>query len=209
MQLARGAGKYALVPALAIVPGFLVTPAFGVAAALVTGFVVWFFRDPERTPPPTGVVSPADGKVSVIREEESDDGESRLRVGVFMNVHDVHVNRAPVDGPVQRVEHVPGAHRPAFTKDSDRNERVHVDLPDYRVTLIAGAFARRITPYVDDGEDLARGDRLGHIAFGSRADVLFPPEVEQSDLAVEKGESVTAGETVLARSPRAHGDEAA
>jgi phosphatidylserine decarboxylase len=199
MQLARGAAKYAVVPALAIVPGFLVTPAFGVVAALVTGFVVWFFRDPERRPPPSGVVSPADGKVSVIREEATDDGDRRLRVGVFMNVHDVHVNRAPVDGPVEAVEHVPGAHRPAFTKDSDRNERVHVDLPDHRVTLIAGAFARRITPYVAGGDDLERGAKIGHIAFGSRADVLFPPGVEESDLTVEKGESVTAGETVLAR----------
>lgn len=203
MQLARGAAKYAIPPALAIVPGFLVTPAFGVAAAVVTGFVVWFFRDPDRRPPPTGVVSPADGKVSVIREEETDDGETRLRVGVFMNVHDVHVNRAPVDGPVEAVEHVSGAHRPAFTKDSDRNERVHVDLPDHRVTLIAGAFARRITPYVADGDDLERGAKIGHIAFGSRADVLFPPEVDESALEVEDGESVTAGETVLARPPRA------
>jgi len=199
MQLARGAAKYAVPPALAILPGFLVTPAFGVAAAVVAGFVVWFFRDPERTPPPTGVVSPADGRVSVIREEETDDGDVRLRVGVFMNVHDVHVNRAPVDGPVEAVEHVPGAHRPAFSKDSDRNERVHLDLPEYRVTLIAGAFARRITPYVEGGDDLARGDRIGHIAFGSRADVLFPPAVDRADLAVSKGESVTAGETVLAR----------
>jgi len=196
MRLARGAWPYALVPALAILPAFLVTPAFGVAALVVTLAVLTFFRDPERTPPPTGIVSPADGTVSVIREEDG-----RLRVGVFMNVHDVHVNRAPIGGAVEDVEHVPGAHRPAFSKESDRNERVHVDFADHRVTLIAGAFARRITPYVDSSDDLDRGERIGHIAFGSRADVLLPAAVDRSDLAVEKGDDVTAGETVVARLP--------
>ncbi len=208
MQLARGAAPYVLVPALATPPAFLVHPAFGVVTLVLAGATFAFFRDPDRTPPPTGVVSPADGTVSVIREEavaddagDDPDAETRLRVGVFMNVHDVHVNRAPIGGPVEAVDHVPGAHRPAFSKESDRNERVHVDFPDHRVTLIAGAFARRITPYVDAGDDVERGERIGHIAFGSRADLLCPPEIDREDLAVEEGDSVTAGESVLARSP--------
>jgi phosphatidylserine decarboxylase len=167
------------------------------AGCILAGLAILFFhRDPPREPAGEGVLSPADGTVSVIREEEG-----RLRVGVFMNVHNVHVNRAPVDGSIDHVTHIDGAHKPAFSKDSDRNERVHVDCGDYRVTLIAGAFARRIHPYVDDGDTLARGDRIGHISFGSRADVLFPPETERSDLRIEEGDGVRAGETVLADEP--------
>jgi len=120
-------------------------------------------------------------------------------VGVFMNVTDVHVNRAPLSGTVREVVHDPGAHRPAFSKDSDRNERVTVACEDYEVVLISGWFARRITPYVEPGDDLARGQRVGHISFGSRADVLCPPDVTRADLAVSEGEQVRAGETVVAR----------
>jgi phosphatidylserine decarboxylase len=174
-------------------PLFLFFPTIGIGCALAGFFILLFHRDPDREPPETGIVAPADGKVSVIREEDG-----RLRVGVFMNVHNVHVNRAPLGGTVEDVTHEPGAHKPAFSKDSDRNERVHVDFPEYRVTLIAGAFARRIHPYVEAGEDLDRGQRIGHISFGSRADVLLPSEIDREDLAVETGERVTAGESVLA-----------
>jgi phosphatidylserine decarboxylase len=118
-----------------------------------------------------------------------------------MNVTDVHVNRAPLAGTVRDVVHEPGKHRPAFSKDSDRNEKVHISLDTAdgpaEVTLIAGAFARRIHPWVDAETELARGERLGHIAFGSRADVLFPPGVDRADLLVSKGDRVYAGETVL------------
>jgi phosphatidylserine decarboxylase len=184
-------------PFFALAVPALVVPLVSLALWTLGVAVLLFFRDPVRSPPPAGVVSPADGRVSVIREE----GE-RLRVGVFMNVTDVHVNRAPVDGEVESVTHRPGAHRPAFSKDSDKNERVDVDYGDYEVSLIAGAFARRITPYVARGDALERGDRIGHIAFGSRADVLFPPDVRRGDLRVEKGDTVRAGETVLAESSR-------
>jgi phosphatidylserine decarboxylase len=192
VQFAPGTWRYAGLPLLATPVAFLVSPIYAVVTAVLAAATLGFFRDPERSPPPSGLVAPADGKVSVVREEDG-----RLRVGVFMNVYDVHVNRAPLGGVVEDVEHVPGAHRPAFSKDSDRNERVHVDFPDHRVTLIAGAFARRITPYLEDGDEVRRGDRIGHIAFGSRADVLCPPGVTEADLAVEKGDRVTAGETVL------------
>ena len=134
--------------------------------------------------------------VSVVREEGD-----RLRVGVFMNVTDVHVNRAPADGVVEDVTHRPGAHRPAFSKDSDRNERVDVDCGEYDLSLIAGAFARRITPYVEAGDRLERGQRVGHIAFGSRADVLLAPSIDRADLRVRTGQTVRAGETVIAEPP--------
>ncbi|PSQ27934.1 phosphatidylserine decarboxylase [Halobacteriales archaeon QS_9_68_17] len=196
MNLAPGGWRYAVPPALAAVPALIFSTGLAAGMLALAVGVVAFFRDPDRTPPLTGIVSPADGKVSVLREEGD-----RVRIGVFMNVWDVHVNRSPVDGTVGSVEHSPGAHRPAFSKESDRNEKVHVRYEDAEVTLIAGAFARRIHPYVEEGDDLTRGDRIGHIAFGSRADVLLPPEIDREDLAVEEGDAVTAGESVVATGP--------
>ena len=195
-MFARGSWKwaYALPSAVVGLALLAVSSLWGVLALAASGFVFWFHRDPERTPPLGGVVSPADGKVSVIREEDG-----RVRVGVYMNALDVHVNRAPLDGVVDVVTHRAGGHRPAFDKESHHNERVRVDCGDFEVVLIAGAFARRIHPYVESGDELARGDRIGHISFGSRADVLLPREYSREDVVVEEGETVQAAETVLAR----------
>ncbi|MCL9812984.1 protein sorting system archaetidylserine decarboxylase [Natranaeroarchaeum aerophilus] len=194
MQFASGARRYAVPLLVAAIPGILFVPPVGLTLVALAAGVLYFYRDPDRRPYAEGVVSPADGTVSVIREEDG-----RLRVGVFMNVWDIHVNRAPLGGVVEDVEHVPGAHRPAFSKESDHNERVHLRFEDHTVTLIAGAFARRIHPYPEAGARIERGDRIGHISFGSRADVLLPPEYDRSDLTVERGKTVRAGETVLAR----------
>jgi phosphatidylserine decarboxylase len=194
MNVAPGAWRYAGVAAVLGLLAFPLSPIATAAGVGVALFVLWFHRDPEREPPVEGVLSPADGKVSVVREEGD-----RLRVGVFMNLHDVHVNRAPLDGVVESVEHAPGAHRPAFSKESERNERVRIDCGDHAVVLIAGAFARRITPYVEGDDDVRRGDRIGHISFGSRADVLLPPGIDRGDLRVGKGDRVRAGESVIAR----------
>lgn len=189
------AWRFAL-PLLVLAVPALALPLLGITLLAAGVAVLLFFRDPDRTPPPAGIVSPADGTVSVVRREDG-----RWRVGVFMNVTDVHVNRAPAEGVVQEVTHRPGAHRPAFSKDSDRNERVDVDCGEYEFSLIAGAFARRITAYVEPDERVERGQRIGHIAFGSRADVLLPPEIERSDLRVASGQTVRAGETVIAEPP--------
>ena len=170
---------------------------WGLAGALLSAGALLFHRDPDRASPESGILAPADGRVSVVREETHSSGD-RVRVGVFMNVTDVHVNRAPLGGEVRAVEHEPGKHRPAFSKESDNNEKLRVRFADHEVTLIAGAFARRIHPYVEPGEDLGRGERLGHVSFGSRADVLLPPGVEPSDVAVEHGQKVRAGKTKLA-----------
>jgi phosphatidylserine decarboxylase len=193
--LAPGAGRRAaplFVGAVLALPA----PPLALALAALGWAVLLFYRDPEREVPATGVVAPADGEVSVVREEGD-----RLRVGIYMNVLNVHVNRAPVAGTVRRVEHRDGGHLPAFSKESDRNERVVVDVDGVEVTLIAGAVARRVTPYVAEGDSVARGDRIGHIAFGSRADVLLPPEVDRSELYVAEGSHTLAGETLLAPSP--------
>lgn len=189
------AWRFAL-PLFALALPALLVPPLALALATLGVAILLFFRDPERTPPATGIVSPADGTVSVVRTEGD-----RVRVGVFMNVTDVHVNRAPATGVVRSVEHRSGAHRPAFSKESERNERVDVDCGNYEVSQIAGAFARRITPYVDEGDAVERGDRIGHIAFGSRADVLLPAEIDVADLRVEEGQTVRAGETVVAERP--------
>ena len=193
MQFAPGAKRFAGVAVVLALAGYFFTPWLSPVAVVLGLFVLVFFRDPERSPPESGIVAPADGKVSVVREEGD-----RLRVGVFMNVWNVHVNRAPLGGTVGRIEHTAGAHRPAFSKDSDRNEQVHIEFSDHAVVLIAGAFARRIFPYVEPGEDVERGERIGHIAFGSRADVVLPEGVGRDDLQVEVGDRVLAGETVIA-----------
>ncbi|WP_132060198.1 protein sorting system archaetidylserine decarboxylase [Halorussus amylolyticus] len=196
-RFAPGAWRYAalaLALAVASAVSSRIRNAVALAFVALAGGALHFHRDPDRTPPESGVVAPADGRVSVVREEGD-----RVRVGVFMNVTDVHVNRAPLGGRVEAVEHEPGKHRPAFSKESDNNEKVHVRFADHEVTLIAGAFARRIHPYVEPGDELERGDRLGHISFGSRADVLLPESIEMDDVAVERGQTVRAGETVVAR----------
>ena len=193
MRIARGSLRYAL---LAVVLAAVAFPFSRVASAacLVAGVgVVYFHRDPARVVPPQGVVSPADGKVTVVREE--DDG---LRLGIYMSGWDVHVNRAPVDGDVTRVEHVPGSNKLAFTKESEHNERLRFEFGEFTAEQIAGTFARRTYSYVEPGDEVARGQRIGHISFGSRFDVVFPPEYDPEDLTVDVGHRLYAGETVIA-----------
>ena len=157
--------------------------------------ILLFFRDPERRIG-DGVVSPADGRVmGVFREGRYH------RINIFMNVHNVHVNRAPVDCQVISVERKHGGYVPAFDKESDRNERVITTIETrygtWTVTQIAGAVARRIIPYVNGGEELGRGERFGLIRFGSRVDLKFtlPRGME---ICVKPGDRVLAGASCLA-----------
>ena len=208
VRFAPHAWRYAT-PAFALAPlAALLSPVAGAVAAVAGLFALVFHRDPERETPERGIVAPADGRVSVVRRESG-----RLRVGIYMGVTDVHVNRAPLAGTVETVTHSPGANRPAFSKDSDRNEKVEIDCGAFSVIQIAGAFARRIHPAVEPGARVERGERIGHISFGSRVDVLFPPEIDRADLAVEQGDTVRAGETVLVggaeRAWRTKGERAA
>ncbi len=174
------------------------------------GFYLWTKRDPEREIPKDGIVSPADGKVSVLR----DDGEGNIRVGIFMNIHNVHVNRAPITGYVVGLEYIRGKFLPAFSKDSERNERVRIVFSnidpnknntknvnemgsEWEVILIAGAVVRRIKPYVEIGDYIEKGERIGHIAFGSRVDVIFPRNRELKEAIVGIGDQVKAGESII------------
>ena len=216
MRLAPGAWDYAAVPAALALLALVVFPPASLVALALAGFVLAFFRDPERVPAEgvarDAAVAAADGKVSVVRTETDDDGRERVRVGVFMNVTDVHVNRAPLPGTVESVEHVPGGHVPAFAKAAERNERLHVDVGgeesenEYRVTQIAGTVARRCYSYVDAGDELAAGQRFGHIAFSSRVDVLLPPRFSLDDVLVAEGDRSVAGRTLLATDPAATAD---
>ncbi|OYR49694.1 protein sorting system archaetidylserine decarboxylase [Halorubrum sp. Ea8] len=189
------AWRLALVPALVGAATLPLVPPVGAALVALALGILWFHRDPDREPPEADgtVVAPADGTVSVVREEGN-----RLRVGVFMNVTDVHVNRAPIAGEVREVRHRPGANRPAFSKESDRNEQVAIDFGEYELLVIAGWFARRIHPAVEPGDAVDRGERVGHVSFGSRADVILPADVDEDDLLAREGDTVRAGETIVA-----------
>ncbi|MFD8532691.1 phosphatidylserine decarboxylase [Streptosporangium canum] len=162
--------------------------------AALTGGMLWFFRDPERTPGPARILSPADGVVQSI--DPWPDG--RTRVAIFMSPLDVHVNRAPLAGTVTSVEHVAGGFVPAFNKDSDKNERVvwHLDtaLGDIELVQIAGAVARRIVPYLAAGAKVAKAERIGLIRLGSRVDLYLPEGIVP---AVSVGQRTVAGVTAL------------
>ena len=160
--------------------------------------MVNFFRDPERKPG-EGIVAPADGIVSMI-EIRGDD----LLIATFMNVHDVHVNRAPTSCVVKRMERVYGPRRPAYSHAADRNNRVVYSLETEHgpmtLTQITGVFARRIVPYVNEGQRLSKGERIGIIRFGSRVDLELPARgpAGVAEPRVKKGDRVRAGESALA-----------
>ncbi|MCK5038736.1 MAG: phosphatidylserine decarboxylase [Thermoplasmata archaeon] len=163
---------------------------------LIGIFFMIFFRDPEREVG-KGIVAAADG---VIREI-SDDGQ-HLNISTFMNVHNVHVNRAPISGKVIGIERVPGSFKPAFSSDANENSRVNIDMETdigkVRIIQISGVFAYRIVPYISVGQTVEKGDRIGIIRFGSRVDVLFPSGKVKP--AVKNGQKVLANITTLAES---------
>jgi len=161
---------------------------------LITVFLFLFFRDPERSSESydsTDVVSPADGRVLKIQDHQ---------LSIFMNIHNVHVNRSPVNGEVIDIQYHKGGRVPAFYKDSDRNERntitIRTRIGNVIVTQISGAVIRRIVCYVSQHERIARGQRIGMIRFGSRVDVALP---RGYSFVVSRGQKVKAGETTIAK----------
>lgn len=172
---------------------------------LLTLFVLYFFRNPERTTPtdPTAVIAPADGVVIVAeRVPETPLGVEALKISIFMSVFSVHVNRVPFNGKVIDTFHHSGkffdARDGRASCENERNGIVLEIAGGARIAFvqIAGLIARRIISYPLVGDLLVRGERYGLIRFGSRVDVYLPPEVE---LLVRLGDSTVAGETVLAR----------
>lgn len=167
-------------------------------------FFLWFFRDPNRPIPslPGQIVSPADGKVTEADWIETAQG-TRLKLSIFLNVFDVHVNRSPVKGVISQVQYRRGQFLNAMRPDSGSlNEQnlIVIDGGSYDVAIkqIAGLLARRIVCAVKVGDTVERGERVGLIKFGSRVDVLMPPDAV---LKVKKGDRVRGGATVLALLP--------
>jgi len=186
---------------------FWVWTPLGWVGTLATAWCAYFFRDPVRiTPLREGlVVAPADGRVSrvvnAVPPPELGLSERPLpRISIFMSVFDCHVNRSPVSGRIERMVYRAGKFISAdLDKASDDNERNAFVIAGARarigVVQIAGLVARRIVPFVQQGQSVAAGDRIGMIRFGSRVDVYLP---EGGRALVAEGQSAIAGETVLA-----------
>jgi len=181
--------------------GFAIPALLGL---LLTGFVTYFFRDPARVLPdvPGAIVCPADGKVIIVREVDDDRylQQRVMKISIFMNVFNVHVNRIPFAGTVERVVLSPGKF---YAADKDKavlhNESCALTLttPDnqrYTMVQIAGLIARRIVCRAEKGDRVVAGERFGLIRFGSRVDLYLPLSTR---ITVSEGQTVTAGETVL------------
>ncbi|MBI3851942.1 MAG: phosphatidylserine decarboxylase family protein [Verrucomicrobia bacterium] len=192
-----------------IVGGFIVT----IATSLITVwvlfalFTLYFFRDPNPLVPtaPNVVVAPAHGKVDVIDEvtELEFMGGNCRRISMFLSVVNVHVQNAPVGGKIAYLRHHPGEFLNAIkTESAAHNENLLLGIESHErpgekvgVRLIAGMIARRIVPWVAVGDELARGERISLIQFGSRVDLYLPPA---AIIKVQLGDKVVGGETVVA-----------
>ena len=207
MSFDRAAVPFVLLAAVPAAVSLLFVP-IGVTAALLLlpVAIALFFRDPDRQIPATAglVLSPADGKVmhaGPARPGEAPPGEWQ-QVTVFLSVLDVHINRTPVSGRVERVDYVPGSFRAAFHREAYRNEHSEIWLDHEGITIVVrqvvGLLARRVVCRIGAGDELSQGQRIGLMKFGSRMDVFVPTS---ATLAVSAGDRVVAGETVIARLP--------
>ena len=217
IPLARGAEKELLIAGLLLAlsvaaaikwPGIL---AFVAVAILLAVFAVllYFFRDPDRAAASAGdgvFLSPADGEVDTVEwvHEPIHLQAEGLRISIFMNLLDVHVNRAPIDGRVVSVKHVPGKRLQAFRPEAAvLNEHNLIGLNTrfgpVLVKQIAGIMARRVVCWVAPGDELSAGERVGIVKFGSRVDVYLPKGTEP---VVGEGDRTKAGLTTIARWPQ-------
>lgn len=180
-------------------------PWISLVFLLISLAIAAFFRNPERIPPSEEriVVSPADGRVvEIVRDAtfEYIPDESLTKVSIFMSIFNVHVNRAPITGRVQKIAYRSGGFLDARESEASRtNEQNAVILKDGRaigVVQVAGKIARRIACWISEGDQVRLGDRFGLIRFGSRLDVYLPQDFT---ITVEKGRRVRAGVTVIAR----------
>jgi phosphatidylserine decarboxylase len=200
--MVRDAYYYAIpLLAAAALIGWLTSPLWALPAVLLALFFLWFFRDPDRPIPNAAgaLVSPADGKVTDIAPVTSN-GDSRLRISIFLNVFDVHVNRSPIGGIIREVRYHKGKFVNAMNSASaEQNEQNVVTVEGDGQTVvfkqIAGLLARRIVFNKKVGDHVERGERIGLIKFGSRVDVLLDPSAA---LEVKIGDRVKGGSSVLA-----------
>ncbi len=203
----RDGYKFVFALALVTLLLFLVLPPLGWLGAIATAWCVYFFRDPDRMMPgrPGLVVSAADGKIVGLDRtppprEFAMSGEPLTRISVFLSIFDVHIVRAPVAGRITKSAYVPGKFLNAeFNKASEENERraLLIGTPEggtVGIVLIAGLIARRIVTFVNEGDSVRAGDRIGLIRFGSRVDVYLPADAKP---LVAVGQTAIGGETVL------------
>jgi len=186
----------------------LISNFFGIISLIITIWVYYFFRDPERFPinDENYLLSPADGVISQIIElngpkELGLDNKKYTRVSIFMNVFDCHVNRVPSSGKITKIFYKPGEYLNAsLDKASEKNERNYVKMSNKNgdeliLVQIAGLIARRIVCEKKENDEIKQGDRFGMIRFGSRVDLYF----ENYQLMVNTNQKTIAGETILAR----------
>ena len=194
--------KYGIYYAVAMLVGAATVTYFGswpfaIPFYLLAAFCLYFFRDPNRRIPDGPVcVSPADGRVVAVKPEDSGS-----RISIFLNIFDVHVNRTPIPGRISDIKYQTGRFVVASKEEaSSENEQntITVEGVGTRVVFkqIAGLIARRIICYKKAGDQVAAGERIGLIKFGSRVDVFLGPEWE---VVVHAGERVSAGSSILAR----------
>jgi len=196
-----------------ILIGGLVTFLFILAGMLlpasvfiyITLFIIWFFRDPERETQvkDATILSPADGTVVEVKKIEAEDSpisEKSIKVGIFMSIFNVHVNRIPVTGIIEKITYFPGKFLSAdLDKASLNNERNMVIMRNstgrtIAFVQVAGLIARRIVCKLHEGQTVKIGERFGLIRFGSRVDIYLP---EDSELLVSSGDIVRAGKTCI------------
>ena len=197
-----GEGLPFILPPLILTLGCVIAGWYAAALplAVLTLFLIWFFRKPMR-PIPTDsshILAPADGRILGVREV---DEPFARRIDIFMSVFNVHVNRAPASGMIKKVAYRRGRKVPADTEEASLNNEhnyVEMDSPGGLLAFkqIAGILARRVVFYPQAGERVEQGDPVGIIKFGSRVEVFLPGNTE---ILVQKGERVIAGQTVLAR----------
>ncbi|MGB2623057.1 MAG: phosphatidylserine decarboxylase family protein [Candidatus Acidiferrum sp.] len=179
--------------------------AVAVLCVCLAIFVFSFFRDPERVIPKEAgaIVSPADGRVVVVKDEENA-GRPGKRISIFLAIWNVHVNRAPASGVITNLEYKPGkflaAMKPQASFENEQNVfTLSTDAGEMVFKQIAGLIARRVVSWKKSGERVARGERIGLVRFGSRADVWVPSEAE---ILVKMGDNVKGGASVLALWPK-------
>ena len=194
-MFARGSASMIILPALAsillvILEFWLIAPFF----IFLFFLMLIFFRDPERKIG-KGIVSAADGVVDYVKKNND-----WLLISVFMNVHNVHVNRAPMNCKALKVSRKAGGRWPAFLKRSEKNSRAtlifQTEIGEIRIIQISGVFAWRVCPYVRKGSIARKGQRIGIIRFGSRVNVWLP--ADKVKCMIEPGQKVLAGETTIA-----------
>jgi phosphatidylserine decarboxylase len=202
--LAEGRWIFAILAALAVVSWWL-SPWLTLFLVLLILYTLAFFRDPDRAVPAdaSAVVAAADGVVAdIIEIDEPDVVKTRMRrVGIFLSVFDVHINRAPVEGRVTYRQHRQGLCLDARRQDcSEKNESMTWAFQNTRTTLVVrqltGAIARRIVGWSKVGDELKKGERFGMIRFGSRTEVYLPLT---ATIVVKVGDRVAGGSTVIAR----------